>query len=182
MTATDPANAAHAYHASLTSQDSRGTNCARPNASAQPNDPRRLRPVSASTSSAGPSTASGQASAGGKEAYSARPPATEMSRAQRVRNPPKSPARPVRAPEAAAARRAPRQRRQRHRPRRQWDDPERRRGSHVGAVSGRHGQRRVVLLEHAVAVVVVLLGAAARAQRDAARVQRALREGGTAGA
>ena len=103
MTASAPASAAHAYQASLTSQDSRGTNCARPNASAQPNDARRLRPVSAITSSAGPSTASGQASIGGKEAYSARPPATEMSSAQRVRKPPKSPARPVRAPEAAAA-------------------------------------------------------------------------------
>ena len=103
MTASDTASAAHAYQAKLISQDSSGTNCARPNASAQPNDPRRLRPVSASTSSAGPSTASGQMPAGGKEAYSARPPATEMSRAQRVRNPPESPARPVRAPEAAEA-------------------------------------------------------------------------------
>ena len=103
MTASAPASAAHAYQASLISQDNRGTNCASPNASAQPNDARRLRPVSASTSSAGPSTTSGQASVGGKEAYIARPPATEMSRAHRVRNPPKSPARPVRAPEAAAA-------------------------------------------------------------------------------
>jgi hypothetical protein len=103
MTASDPASAAHAYQAKLISQDSSGTNCARPNTSAQPNDPRRLRPVSASTSSAGPSTASGQMPIGGKEAYNARPPAAEMSRAQPVRNPPVSPARPVRAPEAAAA-------------------------------------------------------------------------------
>ena len=68
MTARAPASATHAYQATLTSQDSRGTNSARPNASPHPNDPRRLRPVSATTSSAGPSTASGQASIGGKAA------------------------------------------------------------------------------------------------------------------
>src|SRR6185437_1987279 len=103
MTASDPASAAHAYQAKLTSQDSKGTNSARPNTSPQPNDPRRLRPASASTSSAGPSTASGQASTGGNEANSARPPATDRSSAQRVLNPPKSPARPGRAPAAGDA-------------------------------------------------------------------------------
>ena len=103
MTARAPASAAHAYQASLTSQDSRGTNSARPNASPHPNDPRRLRPVSATTSSAGPSTASGQAPTGGKAEYKARPPATEMSSAQPMPNPPESVTRPVRAPEAGAA-------------------------------------------------------------------------------
>ena len=103
MTARAPASAAHAYQASLTSQDSRGTNSARPNASPHPNDPRRLRPVSATTSNPGPSTASGQAPTGGKAAYNARPPATEMSSAQPMPNPRESVARPVRAPEAGTA-------------------------------------------------------------------------------
>ena len=103
MAASTPASPNHAYQASLTSQDSRGTNSERPNASPQPNEPRRLRPVSATTSSAGPSTASGQAPTGGKAAYSARPPATEMSSAQRVPKPPEYPARPVRAPAAGTA-------------------------------------------------------------------------------
>ena len=103
MTASAPASAAQAYQASLISQDNSGTNRDRPNASPQQNDPRRLRPASATTSSPGPSTASGQASAGGNEANSARPPATESSSAQRVLNPPKSPARPVRAPASGTA-------------------------------------------------------------------------------
>src|SRR5271165_7577182 len=87
MSARAPASAAHAYQASLTSQDSRGTNSARPNASPHPNDPRRLRPVSATTSNPGPSTTSGQAPTGGKAAYNARPPATEISSAQRPPKP-----------------------------------------------------------------------------------------------
>src|SRR5271165_596323 len=103
MTAKAAGSATHAYQAKLTSQDSKGTNSARPNASPHPNEARRLRPVSATTSSAGPSTASGQASTGGKEAYNARPPATERSSAHHVPNPPESPARPVRAPEAGVA-------------------------------------------------------------------------------
>src|SRR5580704_7710416 len=103
MTARAPASANHTYQASLASQYSSGTNSARPNASPHPNEARRLRPVSATTSSAGPSTANGQAPTGGKEAYKARPPATEISSAQQVPNPPKSPARPVRAPEAGTA-------------------------------------------------------------------------------
>src|SRR5690242_1775070 len=87
MTASAPASAAHAYQASLTSQDSNGTNAARPNASPQPNDARRLRPASATTSSPGPATTSGHAPTGGNDAYSASPPATEMTSAQRVRKP-----------------------------------------------------------------------------------------------
>jgi hypothetical protein len=59
--------------------------------------------MSATTSAAGPSTASGQASSGGKEAKVAAPPANERSRAQRVANPPKAPARLVLAPEAGTA-------------------------------------------------------------------------------
>ena len=98
-----PASANQTYQASLTSQDSKGTNSARPNASPHANEPRRLRPVSATTSSAGPSTTSGQAPTGGKEAYSARPPATDRSSAHHMPNPPKSPPRPVRAPEAGTA-------------------------------------------------------------------------------
>ena len=103
MTASAPASAAHAYQAMLISQDSRGTNSARPNASAQPNDARRLRPASATTSSAGPATASGHASTGGNDANSASPPATEISNAQRVLKPPKLPARPARIPAAESA-------------------------------------------------------------------------------
>ncbi len=90
--ATESAN--HAYQASLTSQDSSGTNSARPNASPHKNDPRRLRPASATTSMAGPSTTSGQAPTGGKEAYKTRPPATEMSSAHHVPNLRESVARP----------------------------------------------------------------------------------------
>src|SRR5580693_5542269 len=90
ITASARASAAHAYQATLTP-------------SPQPNDPRRLRPVSATTSSAGPSTASGQASIGGNEAYTASPPATLASSAHRVRNPPNEPARPVLAPETGTA-------------------------------------------------------------------------------
>src|SRR6516164_7057305 len=82
MTASAPASAAHAYQATLTSQDSNGTNRATPNTSPQPNDPRRLRPVSATTSSAGPSTASGHTSSGGNEANTASPPAADSSSAQ----------------------------------------------------------------------------------------------------
>ena len=68
MTVNATASANHTYKASLTSQDSSGTNRAKPNASPHANEPRRLRPVSASTSRAGPAAASGQASTGGKAA------------------------------------------------------------------------------------------------------------------
>ncbi len=67
MTDSAPASANHTYQATLTSQDSSGTNSARPNTSPQQNEPRRLRPASATTSSAGPSAASGQTSNGGKD-------------------------------------------------------------------------------------------------------------------
>ena len=103
MTASARASAAHAYQATLISQDSSGTNRATPNASPQPNDPRRLRPVSATTSSPGPAAASGQAFTGGNDANTARPPATLSSRAHRVRNPPNAPARPVLVPAARTA-------------------------------------------------------------------------------
>src|SRR5690349_4346213 len=103
MTASAPASAAHAYQASLISQDSRGTNAARPNTSPQPNDARRLRPASATTSSPGATAASGHASTGGNDAYSASPPATEISSAQRVLNPAKLPTPPVRASASDAA-------------------------------------------------------------------------------
>ncbi len=103
ITAKAKASAPHAYQATLISQDSRGTNRARPNTSPQPNDPRRLRPVSASTSRAGPAAASGHTSSGGNAANTASPPATDSSSAHRVRNPPNAPARPVLAPEAGTA-------------------------------------------------------------------------------
>ena len=68
MTASARASAAHAYQATLTSQDSNGTKKARPKASPQPSDPRRLRPDSATASSAGPAAASGHAPTGGNAA------------------------------------------------------------------------------------------------------------------
>ena len=103
MTVSAPASPNHAYHASLTIQDSKGTNSATPNASPHPNDPRRLRPASASTSSAGPSTTNGHTPIGGKEAYRARPPATDRSSAHSRPNPAKSAPRPTRAPESGTA-------------------------------------------------------------------------------
>ena len=92
MTASAPASPAHAYQATLISHDSSGTNRARPNTSPQPNDPRRLRPVSATTSSPGPRNASGHTSSGGDAANTASPPARDSSSAHRVRNPPNAPA------------------------------------------------------------------------------------------
>jgi hypothetical protein len=103
MTASAPASAAQAYHATLTSHVSSGTNSARPNASPHPNEPRRLRPVRATTSSAGPTAASGQTSSGGNDANSAIPPATEMSSAQGHVNPAKAAVRPVVVPAAGSA-------------------------------------------------------------------------------
>ena len=99
MTARARESANHTYQASLTSQDSSGVNSARPNTSPHKNDPRRLRPASATTSRAGPSTASGQTPNGGKAAKRASPPATEMRSAQPVPNPRNSPA----CPRAACA-------------------------------------------------------------------------------
>ncbi len=103
MTASAPASAAHAYQATLISHDSSGTNRPSPNTSPHPNEARRLRPVSATTSSPGPANASGHTSSGGDEANTASPPANDSSSAQRVRIPPNAPTGPVRAPEAAAA-------------------------------------------------------------------------------
>ena len=103
MIASAPASPNHAYQATLLSQDSSGTNRATPNTSPQPSDPRRLRPVSATTSSPGPAAASGQAPSGGNDAKTASPPARHSSSAHRVRKPPNAPARPVFAPEADTA-------------------------------------------------------------------------------
>ena len=82
-----PASAAHAYQATLTSQDSSGTNSATPNASPQPNDPRRLRPVSATTSSAGPEPppAATRPPAGTRRTRPGRPPADQQQRPARAR-------------------------------------------------------------------------------------------------
>ena len=78
ITASAPASPAHAYQATLISHDSSGTNRASPNTSPQPNDPRRLRPVSATTSSPGPRNASGHTSSGGDAANTASPPASRQ--------------------------------------------------------------------------------------------------------
>jgi hypothetical protein len=101
MTASAPASAAHAYQATLISHDSSGTNRASPNTRPHTNEARRLRPVSANTSSPGPTNASGHTSSGGDAANTASPPAADSSSAHRVRNPPNAPAWPVRAPESA---------------------------------------------------------------------------------
>src|SRR6516165_9954421 len=82
ITASAMASAAHAYQATLISQDSRGTNRASPNSSPARTLARRLRPCSATTSSAGPSGASGHTPAGGKAAVRASPPATAANSAQ----------------------------------------------------------------------------------------------------
>src|SRR5262249_29489976 len=82
ITASAMASAAHAYQATLISQDSRGTNRASPNSSPARRLDRRRRPCSASTSSAGPSGASGHAPTGGKAAVRASPPATAANSAQ----------------------------------------------------------------------------------------------------
>ncbi len=60
MSAEAIARAAQAYQARLITHDSSGTKKATPNTAPTANEPRRLRCRSASTSSAGPSAASGQ--------------------------------------------------------------------------------------------------------------------------
>src|SRR5215472_18788378 len=82
ITASEAASAAQAYQATLISQDSSGTNRASPNTSPITKLARRLRRQSASTSSAGPSGASGHRLSGGKAAVSSSPPARAMSSAQ----------------------------------------------------------------------------------------------------
>src|SRR5215472_755104 len=81
ITASAAASAAQAYQATLISQDSRGTNRASPNTSPITKLARRLRRQSATTSSAGPSGASGHRPTGGKAAVSSSPPARAMSSA-----------------------------------------------------------------------------------------------------
>ncbi len=83
MTASAMASAAHAYQATLTSQDSNGTKNATPKASPTANEPRRLRRYSTRASTAGPATASGQKPTGGNAPASARPPAAAAGSAQR---------------------------------------------------------------------------------------------------
>src|SRR5215470_5687709 len=82
ITASAAASAAQAYQATLISQDSSGTNRASPNTSPITKLARRLRRQSATTSSAGPSGASGHRPSGGKAAVSTSPPARAMSSAQ----------------------------------------------------------------------------------------------------
>ena len=81
MTASAMASAAQAYQARLISQDSSGMKNASPNSNPTAKLARRLRPCSASTSSAGPSGASGHAPTGGKAAVRTSPPATAASKA-----------------------------------------------------------------------------------------------------
>ena len=95
------ASAAHAYQATLTSQDSRGTKKAIPKTSPMRNEARSPWRCSAITSRAGPAAASGQNPAGGNAPTRAAPPATAVSRAQGSRNPScRSPARPAGTPPA----------------------------------------------------------------------------------
>ena len=104
ITASETARAAHAYQATLTSQEISGTKNARPKQSPMPKEPRRLRCHSATTSSAGPTAASGQIPVGGNAAASARPPATATSAAGSVRSPLPAPGRvPGPAPARASA-------------------------------------------------------------------------------
>ena len=93
------ASAAHAYQATLTSQDSRGTKKAIPKTSPMRNEARSPRRCSAITSRAGPAAASGQNPTGGKAPTRATPPATAASRAQGSRSPSRrNPARPAGTP------------------------------------------------------------------------------------
>ena len=70
------ASAAHAYQATLTSQDSRGTKKASPKTSPMTNEARSPWRYSAITSRAGPAAASGQNPTGGNAATRATPPAS----------------------------------------------------------------------------------------------------------
>ena len=92
ITASAIASAAHAYQATLISQDSSGTKNARPNASPTRKEPRRLRRQSAITSSAGATTANGQIPVGGNAASSASPPTIAMTSASRMGTPRRRPA------------------------------------------------------------------------------------------
>ena len=101
ITASAIASAAHAYQATLISQDSSGTKNARPNASPTRKEPRRLRRQSAITSSAGATAANGQIPVGGNAASSASPPTIAITSASSMGTPRRRPA--VASAAAAAA-------------------------------------------------------------------------------
>ena len=82
ITASATASASHAYHATLSSQDSSGTKKASPNTSPASSEARRPRRHSATASSAGPAGASGQIPIGGKAAVRASPPVSATASAQ----------------------------------------------------------------------------------------------------
>ena len=82
ITASATASANHAYHATLSSQDSSGTKKASPNTSPASSEARRPRRHSATASSAGPAGASGQIPIGGKAAVRASPPVSATASAQ----------------------------------------------------------------------------------------------------
>ena len=82
MTVSASARASHAYQATLSVQDSSGKKKAAPNTSPVSSEPRSDRPDSATTSRAGPATASGQIPAGGNAAARASPPARAAGSAQ----------------------------------------------------------------------------------------------------
>src|SRR3984957_5672278 len=87
ITASAMASAAHAYQATLTSQDSSGTKNAIPKTSPMTNHARSPCRYRAITSTAGPTAASGQRPAGGNATASATPPAAAASRAHGSRSP-----------------------------------------------------------------------------------------------
>ena len=87
MSASLTASATQAYQARFTTQDSSGKKKARPKTAPIANEPRRRCRRSATASSAGPTTASGQIPYGGKAAVRARPPTSPVSSAQRSRMP-----------------------------------------------------------------------------------------------
>ena len=82
ITASATASASHAYHATLSSQDSSGTKKASPNTRPASSEARRPRRHSATASSAGPAGASGQIPIGGKAAVRASPPVSATASAQ----------------------------------------------------------------------------------------------------
>src|SRR5580704_14970936 len=86
INASAMASAAHAYQATLTSQDSSGTKNAMPKTSPMTNDARSPWRYRAITSRAGPTAASGQRPAGGNATASATPPAAAASRAHGSRS------------------------------------------------------------------------------------------------
>ena len=101
LTISATARAAQTYQATLTSQEISGTKNAAPNTSPTTRLAPRLVRHSATASSAGPATASGQAPTGGKAAARARPPASATSNAERSGMPPR--AGPGREPPACSA-------------------------------------------------------------------------------